>query len=263
MKVNSLNIGILGLGKMGSAIAAGLLQNGMSVMGYDITFETNEGMPKPEGIQPTGGILQLEEASDILILSVKPQDLASVCKKLKGNKKYISVAAGVTVDTLSDYISSSNIKHIARVMPNLAAEIHKSVTGVYSSDAELRTIAVEIFSKIGSVTVFPKEESLHAVTALAGSGPAFVFTFINAMAEGGVLAGIPYDQSLAMAIDTVLGSAEYLKKSGKHPAALRNAVASPAGTTITGLEVLESGSFSGTVMKAVKSAADRSRELGS
>jgi pyrroline-5-carboxylate reductase len=245
---------------MGGAIASGLIaaeNSAYEVYGYDV-YPSVPGDP----VNRISTAAELESISDIVILAVKPQDLESVCSSLKGNKKYISIAAGISTDKIKSWMAGTDIKQIARVMPNLAASVHKSVTGVYSSNADLKKIALDIFSSVGIVIDISKEDTMHAVTALAGSGPAFVFEFVHALAEGGVLSGIPFDQSLRMATDTIIGSLDYLKKSEQHPAVLRNAVASPGGTTIAGLLELETAGFHSAVMKAVKSASDRSHELG-
>jgi pyrroline-5-carboxylate reductase len=260
MAESKLKIGILGLGKMGGAIAAGIA--GVAGQPYDLfgfdLFESKETLPA----RRASSAEELEKTCDILILAVKPADMESICSGLKGDKQYISIAAGLSTEKIKSWMSRTEYRQIARAMPNLAATVHKSVTGIYCPDASLKKTALEIFRSVGISLDIPKEDSMHAVTALAGSGPAFVFEFVHALAEGGVLAGIPFDQSLQMASDTVIGSLEYLKKSKQHPSVLRNDVASPGGTTIAGLMELESNGFHASVMKAVKSATDRSRELG-
>ena len=127
----------------------------------------------------------------------------------------------------------------------------------------MRTVALSaaIFSAVGQVVRVKSEDWMHAVTGLSGSGPAFVLAVIQALAEGGVLAGLPYDTALQLARETVLGTAHLLRESNLHPAQLRNQVTSPGGTTIAGLQELESGGVPGTLMRAVAAAAERSREL--
>ncbi len=206
--------------------------------------------------------VELEKACDVLVLCTKPQDLSAAVSALKGDRMYISIAAGLSLELIQGYFTAENVR-IARVMPNLPATIQAGVTAIYSDDAELRGITKEIFSSVGAVVDLSKEDLLHAVTGLSGSGPAFVFAFIQALAEGGVLAGLSYADALVLAAGTVSGSAQMVERGLGHPGVLRNQVTSAGGTTIAGLLSLEENAFHGAVMKAVNAAAGRSRELGS
>lgn len=251
-------IGIIGLGQMGLSIATGALKArpDLEIVGYDRMGGKEPGFPVLASPQ------EVESRSEIILLAVKPGDMKSLCQSLSGEKKYISVAAGLSIQTISDYFSGSKPPILARVMPNISATIGQAVSGVYSEDPDLLKFTTDFFSLTGLAVPLPKEDLMHAVTGLSGSGPAFVFSFIHALAEGGLLAGLPFADALQLAAHTVKGAAEMVIQSGNHPGELRNRVTSPAGTTIQGLSTLEEGGFHGLVMGAVTSAARRSRELG-
>jgi pyrroline-5-carboxylate reductase len=255
VELRGTKIGLLGLGKMGTAIASGLKDKHKDLVlrGFDplqksaLTAEESSGA-------------DLEQACDVILLCVKPQEAQSALQGFKGNKYYISIMAGVGTDRLQQILGGQ--AKVARAMPNLNAAVRQSATGLFCADESLRAIAVEIFSAIGRVEIVEKESLMHAVTGLSGSGPAFVFEFLDALAQGGVDRGLPYDRALALAVQTVLGSAQYVQTEGKHPLELRSKVTSPGGTTIAGLGALEKNGFRYAVMNAVAAASDRSKELG-
>lgn len=249
-----MKIGLLGTGKMGSAIASGLKAKykDQAVFGFDPAGQSPLTQAAASG-------QALEEACDVVILCVKPQEAERSLAGFRGNKYYISIMAGIPVERLVSILGGS--ARVARAMPNLNAAVHQSATGLYCKDEGLRAIAAQIFSSIGRVEILEKESLMHAVTGLSGSGPAYVFEFLDALAQGGVDRGLPYDRALALAVQTVLGSAEYVLKEGKHPLDLRSKVTSPGGTTIAGLAALEKHGFRYAIMSAVAAASDRSEEL--
>lgn len=255
-------IAFLGYGKMGSAIAGGLaLANPGIEMGYFDILATD-----PEGQSPLKSFdsaAAAEEFCEVLFLCVKPADMALAVGGLKGDKKYISIAAGLSLSKISAGFLCTNPVQIARVMPNISALIGESVSAVYCENDELRDLTLALFGQIGKAIRIDKEELMHAVTGLSGSGPAFVFSFIQALAEGGVLAGLPYPTALELAGHTARAAANMLLQNESHPGDLRNSVTSPGGTTIAGLKALEDRGFQGAIMEAVRTAAERSRELGS
>lgn len=255
-----INTGILGTGKMGLAIAEGALKNHPERKLF--ACDLNPPQSHPESLEFVSSPEQLESVCDVIIIAVKPVDLKEALKNFKGNKKYISVVAGVSIDSIQSMIHSSEIRQIARAMPNLSALIGEGVTGIYSQDADLLEFSAQIFSGMGTVVPVKSEDLMHAITGLSGSGPAYVFSFIQALAEGGVHEGIAYDASLEIAIQTVLGAARLLQQTHDHPDHWRNRVTSPGGTTISGLKALEKGAFHNTVMNAVIEAAQKSRGLG-
>ena len=256
-----MKIGFLGFGKMGQAIGGGLAGAfpGIALGYYDA--RPLDPAPGIQGLTSFASIGEVEAFSDLLLLCVKPGDMGRAVADLKGDKKYISIAAGLQVSGIRSSFQCSEPVQIARVMPNISALIGSAVSGVYCEEAELRETTLALFNAIGMAVRIDKEELMHAVTGLSGSGPAYVFAFIQALAEGGVQAGLTYDAALQLAAATVQSSAAMLRASNEHPAALRNSVTSPGGTTIAGLKALEDRGFHGSIMEAVRAAAARSKEL--
>ncbi len=204
---------------------------------------------------------------DTVVLAVKPQIMAAA---LTNSKEYISpshliitVAAGLPISFYIEQIEQPKCK-IIRVMPNTPALIMEGMSAISKADSvseqELDR-AVKILNGVGS-SVILEEKYLDAVTGLSGSGPAYVFSFIEAMIDGGVQMGLTRETAEQLTLQTVLGSVKLLQESKEHPAVLRSKVTSPGGTTIAGLHVLEKQGFSGTVMEAIKAATNRSIELG-
>ncbi len=265
------HIGFLGIGKMGRSIAGGILREhpGQTMSAFDPAPGAVEAVRAElgDGINFVRSAAELERAADILILAVKPQDMAAALGELSGGKKYVSIAAGLSTDTLRrsfpEHLNEGARQNlqISRVMPNISALVGAGVCGIFCENDELFGLTERIFSPTGSVVRLKSEQLMHAVTGLSGSGPAYVFAFIQALAEGGVLAGLPYDSALELARATVAGAAELLRSTGEHPDEWRNRVTSPGGTTIAGLAELEDAGFHGAVMRAVERAAERSREL--
>ncbi len=202
----------------------------------------------------------LEASSDVLLLCVKPGDLPASVRELRGDKRYISIAAGISAAAVGAAIAGASPAQIARAMPNISATVGASTTAIYSTEPAMAELAGRIFAAAGTVIPLADEKLMHASTALAGSAPAFVFEFVHALAEGGVAEGLSFEAALERARSTVAGAARLLE-SGEHPAVLRNRVASPAGTTIAGLRALEERNFHGAVIAAIVAAANRSREL--
>ena len=213
---------------------------------------------------------ELFAACDIVFLSIKPQYFddavnAQAVEKALSNSDasplVVSIMAGVTIEKIS---AVTGLNRIVRVMPNTPSLIMEGAAGISSSpevtEQELETVS-KLMSSVGCVTKV-SEQLLDAVTGLSGSGPAYVFTFIEALIDGAVLNGLPRDTARELAIQTVIGSAKLVQESGEHPAVLRDRVTSPGGTTIEALKVLEMNDFRGTIIQAVESATRRSKELG-
>lgn len=253
-------IAFLGFGKMGQAIAAGLKASEPALeVGYFDLLPA----PAESGVQRFDSAAAAEEFGEVVLLCVKPADMTAAVGQLKGDKKYISIAAGLSVAQIRAGFLCSHDVQIARVMPNISALIGAAVSAVYCQDDRLRELTLALFGRVGKAVRIDKEDLMHAVTGLSGSGPAFVFAFVQALAEGGVLAGLSYTTALELASHTVRAAADMLVQNDAHPGELRNAVTSPGGTTIAGLKALEDRGFAGGVMDAVQAAARRSRELGS
>jgi len=258
----------IGAGKMASAIAGGIVQSGVFSAGEMTAFDINPaaaaaftaatGVPCSAAIETA-----LAEAEKVLI-AVKPQYLESALASLQGafgDKLIISIVAGVTLETLAHLTGS---KKLISVMPNTPALVGKGAAafagGTGASEDDLK-FASDIFNAAGIGLQVP-EKLLDAVTGLSGSGPAYVFEFIQALADGGVAEGLPRDIALQLAAQTVLGAAAMVLETGTHPAVLKDQVTSPGGTTSRGLEKLAEKGFSGTVLQAVRAASSRSAELG-
>ncbi len=201
-----------------------------------------------------------------IVLAVKPQVATTVCTELKelisAKQLLISIMAGVTCKRIESCFSNS--VRVVRVMPNTPALVLCGATAVaggsYATGEDLAATEA-LFSLVG-ICCRLDEKLMDAVTGLSGSGPAYVLTFIEALADGGVKNGLPRDAALQLALQTVLGTAKLLAETGEHPGSLRDKVTSPGGTTIAGLHALEKGSFRATVMNAVEAATLRSKELG-
>ena len=276
----------LGAGKMATAIAGGIVKAEVfqkaELAAFDVSpkaaaeFEQKTGVRcywggadsllfrGKDGAEECGGALRkIVEQADAVLLAVKPQVLASALEPLAGclaGKPVISIVAGVPIDRLAGLTGSGRI---VRVIPNTPALVGEGAAG-YSLAPEAQAadeLANRILSAVG-VAMQVDEKYLTAVTALSGSGPAYVFEFIRALSDGGVAEGLPRDVATKLAIQTVLGSAAMAKETGIHPAILKDQVTSPGGTTIRALEVLEDRAFAGAVIAAVRACARRSEELG-
>ncbi|MDC0274570.1 pyrroline-5-carboxylate reductase, partial [Planctomycetaceae bacterium] len=203
--------------------------------------------------------------SDVVIIAVKPQHLPHLLTDMQSgisdNLLVISIAAGVTLNTLEKGLN--NTGRLIRVMPNTPCLVGAGASG-YSlgtkATAEDASLLEKLLTTVGVVRRV-EESLLDAVTGLSGSGPAYVYQFIEALSDGGVRMGLPRQTATELAAQTVLGAAKMVLETGQHPGVLKDAVTSPGGTTIAGLHALENGQFRGIVMNAVQQATERSREL--
>lgn len=262
------NIMFLGAGRMASALAGGLVKSGLKekICAYDVSGEAVKAFSKSTGVEAvvSDAPKQFASGADIIVLAVKPQYLREALAPLTGvfsGKLIVSIVAGVTLETLCVYTGA---ERIVRVMPNTPAQVGEgaSAYAVSAGVSEDDCAAVEtILGAIGYFCRVP-EKLMDAVTGLSGSGPAYVFNFIQALADGGVHCGLPRDEALKLAAQTVMGAAKMVLETGEHPAVLCDAVTSPGGTTSRGLAALEDNSFRSTVAGAVIAAAERSAELG-
>ncbi len=254
-------VGVVGLGKMGAAIAIGIHASSKNpVSGFDPFTKT-----KLPGVDYKASLLALEEGSDIIILAVKPADIAKVISEFQKPKIFISIAAGIPLSVMEQAAPEGS--KFARLMPNLPLVVGRGAIGYYSHP-EVDGYVTGLFGGLGTLVKVEKETLLDAVTGLSGSGPAYVLTFLHALAEGGLKEGLSYTQSLELSLETVLGTIEYYKKlketdTDLHPMEVRNWVTSPGGTTIHGLDSLEKGiGLSNSVRDAVAGATLRSKEMG-
>jgi pyrroline-5-carboxylate reductase len=258
----------IGAGKMASAIAGGIVKanvfSAAELAAFDVSPQAAASFTAATQVSCVPEVKQALAEAEKVLIAVKPQYLESALAPLKGcfaDKLIISIVAGVTLESLSALTGS---KRIIRVMPNTPALVGKGAAafsgGEGTSEADL-AFASEVFNAAGIGLQVP-EKLLDAVTGLSGSGPAYVFEFIQALADGGVAEGLPRDTALQLAAQTVLGAAAMVLETGVHPAVLKDQVTSPGGTTIRGLEKLAERGFAGTVLQAVRTASARSAELG-
>ncbi|WNY28956.1 Pyrroline-5-carboxylate reductase [Methanimicrococcus stummii] len=267
MTLKEQKIGFLGAGKMASAIIKGLLKYGISpenIAAGERWTPAAEAARKDFGIFVTDDNADVVRRSDILIIAVKPKDIAEALSTAGDteHKLFISIAAGVTINSLEKLVGSN--ARVIRVMPNICATVLQSATGISrgtNATADDAAIAMEIFSAIG-VALEINENLLDAVTGLSGSGPAFIFQIIEAMADGGVYSGLDRATAQMLAAQTVLGAATMVVESGMHPGALKDMVCSPGGTTIEGVAVLEQRAVRAAFTDAVIAATDKSEQLG-
>jgi pyrroline-5-carboxylate reductase len=263
-------IGFIGAGNMAEAMVRGLLEAGLvtadRLIASDIAEARRRAIDQRYGVRTVAEGGDVAAKASILILAVKPQDMEAALKGIAASvdqtKTVISIAAGIPIAFIADRLAAR--ARIIRVMPNAPALVLAGVAGIAGGEhatAQDLQIAEAIFSAVGKVVVVA-EKHLDAVTGLSGSGPAYVFLFIGALADGGVKVGLPLDVAKLLAAQTVLGAAKMLLESGRDPAELIDIIASPGGTTIAGLHALERGGLRGTLMEAVEAATIRSRELG-
>ena len=264
-----IKLGFVGAGQMAQALARGLVQaesiEARQISVYDPLREAVEAFQQhvPD-VQVAVDNRQVVADSDVFILAVKPQVMQGVFDELQGHvapdRLVVSIAAGVSLDRLCAGLGT---QRVIRVMPNTpclvgcGAAAYSLADGASASDGDL---VGQLLSAVGT-SARVQEEALDAITGLSGSGPAFVFAMIEALSDGGVLLGLPRELATAFAAQTVRGAAQMVTETGEHPAVLRDRVTSPGGTTIAGLQVLESHAVRAACIAAVQAAADRSRVL--
>jgi len=260
-------VGFIGFGNMGRAIAEGLLRAGFPKENLFVSVRSSESGEKlqREGFQvlTPEGVL---EKSDLLFLATKPKDLPKAVgfikeHPLKGEKIFVSVAAGVPLKRLKELLGEG--AKIVRTMPNVNVSVGKGVWGVAFSEeltpAEREEVK-KLLEKTG-VAVEVDESLMDAITALAGSGPAFVAEIIDAFATAGVKLGFKYPEALKIALYTFMGTLQLMEERGEHPVLLRDRVTSPAGTTVYGLSRLHSEGIKGKLVEVVEEAYRRAKEL--
>jgi len=263
-----VRLGILGLGNMGEAIVGALVGSGFNrkdLMAFEIKKERAEVVAKRYRVSVAANGKDLAEKAQSVLLAVKPQDarvlLESIAPALKKEKLVISIMAGVTTSTILS-MAQKPLK-VIRVMPNIAAKVGEGALGITSNDLVTEKELGEmkkLLSPIGRI-VEVREDLMDAVTALGGSGPAFLLSFLEAMIDGGVNVGLPRDKATTLAIQTIKGTIAMLEAEKLHPSLMKEMVTSPGGTTIAGLVHLEENGFKGIVMKALEKARNRAKEL--
>jgi pyrroline-5-carboxylate reductase len=264
-------ISILGTGNMGQALVSGLVGSGSSkpknIICTDVREAKLKAVEKQYGVQTTTSNLEAVSQAEIIIYAVKPQIMASVlnetAKKLDMSKLIISIAAGVPMEAIESCLNKE--LRLIRVMPNIAAAVKEAATAVaagkHASQEDIQ-LAMAIFDSIGKSVFIQENYLMDAITGLSGSGPAYIFLIVEAMADAGVKVGLSRQEALFLSAQTVLGAAKMLIETQEHPGQLRDRVTSPGGTAIAGLATLEEGGLRTTLIHAVEVATNRSRELG-
>ena len=264
------NIGFIGGGQMAEAIIKGLAESKhfadcpITVLEpVEIRQNYLEHTYQTVTVHDTQSLCQ---AVDTIVLAVKPQVMESVLADLRphlAQQLMITVAAGLPISFYERHLEAKHLRLI-RAMPNMPALIQQGATALCSkehvSESEFAMVT-SLFDTIG-ITVTVQEYLMDAVTGLSGSGPAFVFSFIEAMIDGGVKAGLGRDAARQLTLQTISGAVQLTKQSDEHPAVLRDKVTSPGGTTASGLHALESNGFNGIILSAIEASCIRSQELG-
>ena len=265
-----MRVAVLGCGNMGRAIITSLLQryDDVSIIAYDKSEEVLKHLPDEALVVPPDEWNLDENKSDAVVIAVKPQDMADALKAFSAqleqpdNPLFVSIAAGISIARLEKFLPAN--ARVCRVMPNTPAMVGEAVSAYccngrcHDSD---KAIVEHILSAFGRVIGVP-EKLMNAVTGLSGSGPAYVYLFIEALIEGGVAAGLPYAVAKECAVQTVIGAARMVQVREETPAELKSAVMSPGGTTVRGLMALEENKFKYSVIKAVTEATARAEEIG-
>jgi len=268
MRSNSIRLGVIGAGNMGEAILRGYLTSGAAdgpkAAVFDLDTEKCRALAKDFGVTIADSLASLIDESDMLLLAVKPNVCAHVFLEQFdrfAGKSVVSIAAGWGGERLKNALPAS--ARVLRVMPNTPAMIGEGMIVFEAGDTltdEERAFAQSLFGAVGEViTVEPK--LMDAVTAVSGSGPAYVYLFIEALADGGVKAGLPRAIAQKLAAQTVKGAAMMVQETGIHPGELKDRVCSPGGTTIEAVAVLEREGLRGAVIAAVDACRDKSEKL--
>jgi len=259
-------VGILGLGNMGTALLDGLFGEGTSSFEATV-FDVDEDRVREclncYNVDEANSAEDLFDVTDFVVLCVKPKDVGSALSEVKGDSvNLVSIAAGVTLDQLRGHLPENS--SLVRVMPNTPAQIGEGMSflapGENTTNAFVE-VARSVFEAVGKTDVV-QENDLDAVTALSGSGPAYVFYFLEALQEAGVYMGLGDDQSLRASLQTLLGAAKLVEETDRSPAALRRDVSSPGGTTVEALQTLDEEGVKGRIKTALIEAYRKSKFLG-
>ncbi len=269
--LNDKKIAIIGTGNMGEALVSGLVGSGSSkpknIICTDVRRHKLDDIKSKYKVRTTSSNLKAVAEADIIIYAVKPQimaaTLAETAAKLDMSKLVISIAAGVPLAAMESCISKD--LRLIRVMPNIAAFVKEAASAIAAGGHATKediSLAMEIFNSIGKCIFLKENYLMDAITGLSGSGPAYIFLIVDALADAGVKMGLARQDSLFLAAQTVLGAAKLLIETQEHPGQLKDKVTSPGGTAISGLATLESGGLRTTLINAVEAATNRSKELG-
>ena len=264
-----MKIGFIGTGNMGSSIIKGILsskfEKSENINIFDLDKEKVNNLVKEYGVNAVNSEKDLAENCNIIVLSVKPHIIPVVLKNLSGNVKkdtiILTIAAGISISVIENALGED--KKVVRTMPNTPAQVLSGMTAVtFNKNIENseKEIIFKLLNSFGK-SVEIEEKLMHAYTGISGSLPAYVYMFMEALADGGVLCGMPRNKAYEIVAQTVAGSAKMLLETGKHPGQLKDEVCSPAGTTIEAVRVLENGNFRGNVIEAVVACTEKSKEM--
>ena len=256
---------------MGEAMLSALLGKHLVASGSitvsDISLERCKYLEEEYGVTVTDDNRQAVAGADVAVLAVKPQNLAEVMAKLKGaltpEQLVLSIIAGARLDTICQGLGH---RAVVRAMPNTPAQIGKGMTVWTTTDevtGQQREWASSILGVMGHEIAVDSEDQIDMATAVSGSGPAYLFFFVEALVDAAVQLGLPLEMAQELVLTTVLGSGHLIEESGKGPAELRRTVTSPGGTTAEALRKLEQGNFPDLIARAVRAAYERAKQLGS
>ncbi|MEE8574722.1 MAG: pyrroline-5-carboxylate reductase [Thermodesulfobacteriota bacterium] len=269
-------IGFIGAGNMAEALIKGLISSkkvsAARIIASDRSGDRLLYIAENYDITIHNKNFEVAKAADIVFLAVKPDGLKSIIEdisgELTGDKLVISIAAGITIETITTWLRASGVKDalIVRAMPNTPAMVGEGAIGIVAARGTGKLeldLAEFLLTTVGRVVVFEDESELNAVTGLSGSGPAYVFYFMEAMAAAGIELGLSKEHAKELAIQTTLGAAKLAIDSEKGLPELTDMVTSPGGTTVEGLKILKNSDFCDIIMNAIKAATLRSEELSS
>ena len=264
-------IGFIGAGNMGGVLIRGLVQSGKAdkaeIIVSDVNKDRLRDITETCGVKAVESNIELVEKAGIVVIGVKPYHLDALLGEISAASRagqiFISIVAGAPVAKFSSRLHPAS--GCVRVMPNTPASVLAGAAAIYAGQdisPEDLARASAIFECTGKAVVIQNEALMDAVTGLSGSGPAYIFLAVEALADAGVQLGIARKEAYLLAVQTVYGAAKMLLETGKSPGELKDMVTTPGGTTAAGLRMLEKGNFRSAIMDAVEAAARRSRELG-
>jgi len=264
-----MKVAVIGGGTMGEAIIKSILRKRLAAKAdisvCDVIPRRRDYFKSKYGLKAVSDNAAVARAADVIILAVKPQDMVATMEGIAGSLKsqlVISIAAGVTLDTLCGKL---NYRKVVRAMPNTPAQVGRGMTAWTAAGQvgeKEQATARAILLAMGEEQFFADEKYIDMATAISGSGPAYVFLFIEALIDAGVHIGLPRDMARKLVVETIAGSAEAMKKTAKHPAELRNMVTSPGGTTAEALYKLEVGGMRSLLISAAEAAYNKAKALG-
>ncbi len=262
-------LGFIGCGNMGSAMMGGILKSekleAKQIIVSDLDQKKLDKLHSDLGVTITTDSTKVAQESQIIILAVKPNIYGIVLEQIKDkiskNTVVVTIAAGITLEFVENIIGAD--KKIIRTMPNTPALVGEGMIAVCTNkniEDKERDNVLDLFSGFGKAEIVP-EYLIDSVIGVSGSSPAYVFMFIEAMADAAVLAGMPRDKAYKFAAQAVYGSAKMVLETGKHPAELKDMVCSPSGTTIEAVKMLEKTGFRGSVIESIGACIDKSIKM--